>query len=130
MRNTAAVASLIAAVSMCGCASITKGTTQAINVDTANCGKPTVCTATNKKGSWEFTAPGPVTIEKSDDPLVIRCKDGVDYVTRTIAPDDDAMVWGNVLFGGVIGAAVDSSTDAHWEVPPSITINRKNCPDR
>ena len=115
---------------LASCASITKGTSQAINVNTANCNEATSCTATNKKGTWEFSAPGPVTIKKSDDALVLRCKDGDGYVTRTIMPNDDAMVWGNVLLGGVVGAAVDSNTDAHWEVPDSITLNRENCPDK
>ena len=110
-----------------GCASITMGTDQTLNVDFSNCMEAVNCTATNKKGTWTFTAPGPVTVDKSDDQLVIRCEDGEEYVTRAIAPNSDEMVWGNVILGGGIGAAIDSSTDAHWELPNTVTLVRQSC---
>ena len=110
-----------------GCASITRGTKESINVETANCGKPTQCTASNKKGTWEFTAPGSVTVKRSDEGLKIRCKDGDEYVIRSVTPNREEMIWGNVLFGGIIGGAVDANSDAHWELPETITIHRENC---
>lgn len=112
---------------MGGCASITMGNKQTIQVEIANCGKPTYCTATNKKGSWDFKAPGPVTVDKSDNPLSLRCKDGDNFITRLIAPNKDKMVWGNVLLGGVIGGGWDAHTDAHWELPQVVTIHRETC---
>ena len=111
----------------CGCASITKGTTQSVQVEIGNCGEPTECIASNKKGTWEFTAPGSVTVKKSDDPLHIRCEDGDNVVTRSVSPNRDAMIWGNAIFGGVIGAGVDASTDAHWELPETVTLHRQTC---
>ncbi|MCY3818559.1 MAG: hypothetical protein OXH52_04225 [Gammaproteobacteria bacterium] len=120
---------LAALIAAGGCASITKGTTHTINVEVDGCGEKTECTATNKKGTWIFDAPGPVTVKKSDDALALRCVDGDEYVTRTVAPNNSGMVWGNAVFGGVIGAAVDANTDAHWEYPETVTINRQNCPE-
>ena len=66
----------VLALSSVGCASITKGTQDTLQVEVANCGERIPCTATNKKGTWQFTAPGPVTVKKSDDQLAIRCEDG------------------------------------------------------
>lgn len=110
-----------------GCASVTMGDEQTIMVETSNCGKPTQCSIMNKKGSWDFTAPGSVTIKKSDDSLVVRCQDGDDYVTRSVTPNKDKMIWGNVILGGGLGAFYDAHTDAHWEFPEVITIHRENC---
>ena len=110
-----------------GCASITKGTSDVIHVEVANCGEKIQCTASNKKGSWEFDAPGSVRIKKSDDALRIECEDGEHTVTRSVSPVGGAMIWGNVLAGGIIGAGVDASTDANQELPDSIAIHRQTC---
>ena len=110
-----------------GCASITKGTSDVVNVEIANCGETVDCTASNKKGSWGFKAPGSVRIKKSDDALRITCEDGDGTVTRSVMPQRDAMIWGNVLVGGIIGAGVDSNTDANQELPDSITLHRQTC---
>ena len=110
-----------------GCASITMGTKQSVQVEVSNCSKPTRCTAANKKGSWYFTAPGSVSVEKSDRALTIRCKDGKEFITRKVTPNKDSMVWGNVIFGGVIGGGWDGHTDAHWEYPETVTLVRNTC---
>ena len=115
------------ALSSIGCATVTKGTESILLVEIANCGERIPCTATNKKGAWEFTAPGSVTVKKSDEPLVLRCEDEDDYVTRSVTPSRGSMIWGNAVLGGVIGAAVDGSTDAHWELPESVTLHRRFC---
>ena len=114
-------------VSVGGCASITKGTSDVIQVEVANCGEKIPCTAANKKGSWEFDAPGSVQFKKSDDPLRIACKDGDDVVTRSVTPHKGDRMWGNVLAGGIIGAGIDASTDAHMEMPDSVTVYRQSC---
>lgn len=125
-----AITKLLAATALVlatGCASITKGTSDTIHVEVANCGETIQCTASNKKGSWEFDAPGSVKFKKSDDALRIECEDGDRKVTRSVSPTGDAMIWGNAVLGGVIGAAVDASTDANQELPDSITIHRQTC---
>ena len=110
-----------------GCASITKGTWDSVQVKIANCGESIQCEATNKKGTWEFDAPGSVRFKKSDDALRISCKDGDKFVYKTVSPIQDSMIWGNILVGGIIGAGVDASSDAHYDFPESVTINRETC---
>ena len=113
-----------------GCATITKGTTDTIQVEVSNCGEVIECKASNKKGSWDFTAPGPVTFKKSDDNLVVTCQDGDNVITRRVAPTRGSMAWGNVLVGGIIGGGVDSATDAHWDMVDSVSIRRAVCHGR
>ena len=72
--------------SLVGCASITKGTMDNIQVSITNCTELVQCTATNKKGEWQFTAPGAVKFIKSDDPLTIVCNDGDGVVTVQVVP--------------------------------------------
>jgi hypothetical protein len=110
-----------------GCASITKGTKGVTQVQIENCSEAISCEATNKKGSWEFDAPGPVQYKKSDEEMAITCDDGAEKLTTRMLPTKSAMVWGNVLVGGIIGGGVDASTDAHWEYPETITLHRKYC---
>ena len=111
-----------------GCASITKGTSDVVNVEVSNCGEKIDCTASNKKGTWNFRAPGPVKFKKSDDPLHIQCEDGPDEVAeRTLTPTRDAMIWGNILVGGIIGGGVDAYSDGHWDLPDSTTLVRQTC---
>ncbi len=110
-----------------GCATITKGTEDTVQVQIGNCGEMISCTATNKKGSWDFMAPGPVRFKKSDQPLTITCNDGPEVLTVQIAPVRGGMAWGNIIFGGIIGGGVDSGTDAHWDTADSLVIARQYC---
>ena len=121
------VIALAATMTTGGCASITMGTESNLYVEIPNCTESVECTATNKKGTWDFTGPGNVTFKKSDDALHIVCKDGEGLARRTVKPTKNEMVWGNVLFGGIIGGGVDANTDAHWETPESVNLYRETC---
>ena len=115
-------------VLLSGCATITKGTTDTLQVTVSNCGEPIECTASNKKGSWPFIRhQALVTFKKSDDDLNIVCQDGDSVITQRVSPVRGEMAWGNVVFGGIIGGGIDYSTDAHWDMVDSISIHRANC---
>ena len=69
---------LIAVSLLAGCAATIVPATQAIEVrlvaeDPAWSG-PLECQASNPLGSWQFIAPGTVTVQYSDSPLQITCK--------------------------------------------------------
>ncbi len=118
---------LLALMTCSGCATITKGKTDTVLVQISNCSESISCEATNKKGRWDFSAPGPVTFDKSDQDLTIQCSDGPEKLTLRITPTKSSMVWGNVLVGGIIGGGVDASTDAHWDIVDSVTMTRNYC---
>ena len=110
-----------------GCATITKGTEDTLHINVTNCSEPMQCEATNNKGTWKFTAPGPVKFKKSDTDLHISCKDGEHTITLRATPTRGGMGWGNIIFGGLIGAGVDASTDAHWDMVDTVSIARRTC---
>ena len=119
MKIIMVMIAIMALLALQGCASVTKGTKDTIQVQVANCSQPMDCTATNKKGSWQFTAPGPVTFKKSDNDLVITCKDEDQIITQNLTPTRGGMIWGNVLVGGILGGGLDAMTDAHWNMADS-----------
>jgi hypothetical protein len=80
-----------------------------------------MCTLSNSKGSYFVTSPGTVMVRNACDQLAISCtKEG--YVPAnpnagTVQDKAKSMAWGNIIFGGIIGIAVDRSTGAGCQYP-------------
>ena len=111
-----------AVIALSGCASIVKGSSQAINITTP----PTMgatCTLSSKEGSWQVTSPGSVTVEKSKDDIQARCaKPGWQDASAVIPSNFQGWTVGNVVAGGVIGLGVDAATGAINEYPGNFQI--------
>lgn len=109
-----------------GCASITGSKNQPVSVQAHHNGKPldgADCVLTNDKGTWFVKTPGSTVIQKSGQDLNITCnKDGIPAGTTTAASSANGGVWGNILFGGLIGYAVDASTGAAFDYPSSMGV--------
>ena len=88
----------------------------------------------NDKGAWEFVSPGTVAIRRSAEDLMVECKkDGVaDGFLRAISRAAGGM-FGNIIFGGGIGAIIDHSKGTGYNYPndlpvkmgESITVDRR-----
>lgn len=128
MRHILTITLLGMLLGLEGCATVTKGTTDTIYVGISNCIKTMECTATNKKGYWQFTAPGSVTFLKSDDDLFITCDDDGEVISRMVTPERGGMIWGNAILGGLLGTGYDAYTDAHWNTSDGVSLHRVNCP--
>ena len=102
------------------CASITESKNQSMSVSTGDV-VGAQCTLSNSKGSYYVTTPGTVMVRNACDQLAISCyKEG--YVPAnpsagTVEDEAKAMAWGNIIFGGIIGLAVDRSTGAGCTYP-------------
>jgi len=108
------------------CASITTGQDQPVSVDTPQCPAAT-CRLTNKEGTFFVqSTPGTVSVNRACGKLSIQCsRDGeADYV-MTVSSSVKAMAFGNILFGGLIGAGVDTMTGAACEYPSLIPVPMK-----
>ena len=103
-----------------GCASITESKNQSMSVTTGEV-TGAMCTLSNSKGSYYVTTPGSVLVRNACDPITITCtKEG--YVPAnpsagTVQDKSKGMAWGNLVFGGIIGIAVDRSTGAGCQYP-------------
>jgi hypothetical protein len=117
---------IIASASMIGCASITTGTTQSVSVKTGSVTDAT-CLLENNKGKWYVNkTPGTVTINRSFSDLSINCeKHGYPSAHKSVASSTKAMAFGNIVFGGVVGAGVDVVNGAAYNYPVEIDVPMK-----
>lgn len=123
MKKTAVA---VMTVALTGCASIVNGNNQVISVETRHKGQQVVgatCTLVNPKGTFYVTTPGTVTIHRAYDDLNVKCeKDGLQPGLANAKSSTKPMAFGNILFGGVIGAAVDAGSGAAYDYPPLISV--------
>jgi hypothetical protein len=117
-----ALVALLAALALAGCATITKGTSQIIAVDTP--GVPgAMCTITTQSGPQGVTTPGTITLAKGSSPLPISCTKECYLTGQSIIPSNtEAMTAGNVIFGGVVGLGVDAVSGAMNKYPDMVTV--------
>ena len=116
------VIALAFALVLVGCATITKGTTQTIAVDTP--GVPgAMCTIQTQTGPRGVTTPGNVALDKTSSPLPITCTKECYINGSSIIPSGtETMAAGNVLLGGVIGLGVDAASGALNKYPDLVTV--------
>lgn len=106
------------------CASITKGTTQDVTIDTPNV-SGAVCTLTsNAICSKTVTRPAIVKLEKGKDAITVSCRkeyyeDGIGLIPSNF----EGMTAGNILIGGIIGLGVDAATGAMNQYQNQISIH-------
>jgi hypothetical protein len=96
-----------------GCATIVKGTTQTIVINTP--GAPgAMCTlASSDMGTKSVVTPATITVGKSKENISVTCQkecyqDGI----AVIVSNTEAMTAGNIILGGVVGLGVDAATGA------------------
>lgn len=111
-----------------GCSSITgDGPKQSIAVQTiaadgAEIGGVT-CEMTNDAGTWSVVTPGSATVTRSNKNLKVSCKKpevnegSADVVSRT-----KGSMFGNIIFGGGIGAIIDHNNGSAYEYPSLLKI--------
>jgi len=109
-----------------GCASIVGGTHQHLSVEARSGGQSVQganCTVTNNRGTQSVTTPGTVTVRRDSSPLDVQCvKDGAPVGSQMTYATVRGMVWGNILFGGLIGLIVDFGNGAAHHYPNMISV--------
>ena len=96
-----------------GCATIVKGTTQVVAIDTP--GAPEAnCTLTSSTiGKVTVVTPATVTLQKGSENIVVRCtKECFNDGAGIIGSNTEAMAAGNIIAGGPIGLGVDAISGA------------------
>ena len=109
---------------MAGCASVTSGTTQQLKVTPVCEGRIVAasCELSNDKGRWDVGAPGAVTIGKSYADLSVSCRRGGSSGAATFVSKSNNNIAGNIILGGVIGAALDSASGAGFNYPEELPV--------
>jgi hypothetical protein len=116
-----------ASLAFSGCATITSNEMQLVSLNAAGAdGKPidkAKCTLNNDRGSWDIVAPGFVSVRRSAEDLTVQCKkEGIaDGFLRAISRAASGM-FGNILFGGGIGALIDHNKGTGYEYPDELQV--------
>ncbi len=108
---------------MAGCASITRGTTDTLIVES----NPSGADVRLSNGMTGKT-PAAFKLPRKDSLVVTITKDGYESIEINVIPQivgaGSAGMAGNIVFGGLIGAAVDASTGAMHDLKPNpISVN-------
>jgi hypothetical protein len=120
-RASLSIIAIAALGSLTGCASIVSGTSQVVSVETLHSSgnvAGATCKLENDKGVYYVTTPGTVTVHRAYGDMNVKCeKAGFDPGLATVKSSTKAMMAGNILFGGVIGAGVDAASGAAYDYP-------------
>ena len=108
-----------------GCSTITQSESQALSLTATYENKPVeaTCHLKNDKGSWDAKAPANVTVRKSNEDLEVTCKrEGMpDGILKAISRAAGSM-FGNIIFGGGIGAIIDHSKGTGYDYPNQLPV--------
>jgi len=111
MRSIAAAATALLLV---GCATIMHGTSQDIGFQSA----PTNAKIT-VDGLPMGNTPVVAKLSRKDNHIVKLSLDGYQPFEATITRGTSGWVWGNIVFGGLIGLAVDAMSGGLYNLSPS-----------
>lgn len=121
------VAAAILSLTLSACASITGDTVQSIRIETRLADgtevKDADCELFNEHGSFRAKSPGGVTVRRSSTDLNITCrKDALpDAEGRAVSRANGGM-WGNIIFGGGVGAIIDHNKGTAYTYPQWIQV--------
>lgn len=110
-----------------GCATVTGSETQPIMIETHDAtGSPVAgaeCKVTNDKGTWTVKSPGTVSARKSAEDLSVRCEmENQPPGTTRVVSQANVGMFGNILLGGVVGAAIDHSKGTAYDYPGFVRV--------
>jgi hypothetical protein len=122
MRTQGFAACAALCVALSGCGSITQGIHQDITFTSTPPGAQ--CELT-KRGEHVATlmTPATITVRKSKDDMLVTCKrDGYQDASAPLVSGYGVGTFGNIILGGGIGWAIDSSTGADNKYPSSADV--------
>jgi len=113
MHRTTLVALIVSVLALSACASIMHGTSQDVGISsTPTSAFVTVDNAAN--GQTPFVA----KLSRKDNHVIHITADGYAPADLTLTHSTSGWVWGNLLFGGIIGLAVDAITGGLYKLTP------------
>ena len=118
-----ALLSLMASAFLGGCATLTTSSSQTVTLTTEPPGAACTFRREGEVIGIVNPTPGSLTVKKSHADIDVTCvKEGfVDAVGR-VGSKFQAMTFGNILFGGIIGIAVDAVSGSTAEYEANVAI--------
>ena len=110
-----------------GCATITKDANQPVRVETYSKNNVAVtgakCVGKNERGEFTTDSSGIIRPHRSGENLLITCsKDGEETGFGTLISRANGGMFGNILFGGGIGAIIDHNKGTAYSYPDWVRV--------
>lgn len=110
-----------------GCSSLTgEGTSQNIAIFTYDGNdvlNGATCELTNDEGTWSTVTPSSTMVHRSNKDLIVKCtKEGHSDGNANVVSNTKANMWGNIIFGGGVGALIDHNNGSAYKYPDTVRI--------
>lgn len=113
----------LAAFALSGCATLTTGSNQSITVVTDPSGAECRLERGGTTVAIVNPTPGTVQVDKSKNTITVTCAaEGFQNSVALLDSEFQGMTVGNVLFGGIVGVAIDAGSGAMNQYPSQITV--------
>jgi uncharacterized protein YceK len=113
MHRTTLVALIVSALALSACASIMHGTSQDVGISST----PTSASVTVDNAT-QGTTPFVAKLSRKDNHIIHIAADGFQPADLTLTHSTSGWVWGNLIFGGIIGLAVDAISGGLYKLTP------------
>ncbi len=109
--------------SLFACATLVSGSSQNVTITTDPAGASCIFRRNDQVIGVINPTPGTLNVEKSRGDIAVACtKDGYLDSKGVVGSKFQAMTFGNILFGGLVGVVVDAPSGATSQYEPQITI--------
>lgn len=111
-----------------GCSTLTsEGTSQNLSLMTyTKDNKDLVgaaCELKNDEGTWTAVTPATVMVHRSNKDLIVKCtKTEYSDARANVVSKTKSNMFGNIIFGGGIGAIIDHNNGSAYQYPPVIKM--------
>ena len=127
VSRQALVLAITLQVVLTGCATITKDANQSVRVETYSktneLVKDVKCVGKNERGEFSTDNTGVMRPHRSGENLMVTCsKDGTESGIATLISRANGGMFGNILFGGGIGAIIDHNKGTAYSYPDWVRI--------
>lgn len=118
---------LFISTTLVGCASVTQDKSQSIKVETLSpTGEKIVnasCVLKNDRGEFHVDTPKSVQVRKSAGDLTVTCEAPEQPIAEgKLISRTGAAVFGNIIFGGVVGAVLDTASGVAFNYPEWVQL--------
>lgn len=103
---------LAGAIMLAGCATVVKGTSQQVSLDTPGYPGAQCILRSKDFGTRSVITPATFELPKSKHDVQVECRKGCARGNGVISSNLEGMTAGNIVAGGVIGFGVDAATGA------------------
>jgi hypothetical protein len=107
------IVTAVSLASTTACATIMQGSQQPVAVSSTPAGA-----AITVDGKAMGTTPATLLLARKESHVVSLLLDGYLPYNMTLEKKTSGWVWGNIVFGGVVGVVVDASTGAMYRLTP------------